>query len=137
MSYDKYDPTGKSLWGFKAYPITKHDLSVIGRVFASFGIDENNSIWDCDREGLRVEPRSVRETSATFNLMKLGRPRFFLGRQGLWLLNARGGWASIRHRAFQWDDDLAYYLSAVIKDNSGLRYGSAGDAIAAEKDGMW
>jgi hypothetical protein len=101
-----------------------------------FEINESNSSWNCDQESLRIELRSPDNKPSKFNLLKLKRPRFFLRRQGLWLLNTQGGWAPIRHRWAQWDD-LAYHLRNVVEKGGGLTYASAGDAIAAVKDHIW
>ena len=137
MSYKKWDSSLRSLWGFKASRITNRDLSVLHKVFNSFKIDESNSSWHCEREGLQVDATvGVQRERYVFNFMKLCRPLFFVMRQRLWLLNVNRGWTPIREN-WCWTESLAYYLRKVIEEGSGLSYPSAGEAIREVQDHYW
>jgi hypothetical protein len=107
MSYRKYDSSAQSLWGFKASRITSRDLSCLREVFRFFKIDGSNSSWHCERGGLQVEATvGTRQEAYLFNFLKLSRPRFFVMRQRLWLLNVNGAWEPIRQN-WSWTENLA------------------------------
>lgn len=100
MSYQKYDSSLRTLYGFGASRITRGDMSIICRVFEHYKIGESNSTWKLEREALRIEVSAAEKDnrSYVFNLLKLSRRRFLLHNQRIWLVNEDGRWGAVWHR---------------------------------------
>lgn len=135
----KYTPSLRTMYGFGPSRITRGEIASVKKIFEQFSIGDNNSLWECNQEALRVEVSSASENgrSYVFNFIKLRRPKHLIFSQRVWLIHAQGGWEPIRHRWVQWEEDMAYILRLVIKDGRGLSYSSGGDAILAVKDHVW